>query len=69
LEIFDLRSDPGEIADLAPSLPATADSLRVALEEWRERVGSDGAMAARDLPGDLDPSIRDQLEALGYTGN
>ncbi len=66
IRLFDLAADPAEFHDLADARPDVADSLRAELARWRERVGSDGAMAARDVPSDLDPSIREQLESLGY---
>jgi len=66
LSLFDLARDPGERHDLAAAEPAVRDSLFTVLQGWMERVGSEGSMAARDVPGDLDPSIRDQLKSLGY---
>ena len=64
--LFDVRSDPGERDDLATQRTALTDSLHAQLLEWIARYGSEGAMAARDLPEHLDPAIREQLEALGY---
>jgi choline-sulfatase len=64
--LFDLVEDPGEQHDLAATRPALRDSLFTLLELWMERVGSEGAMAARDVPDNLDPSVREQLRALGY---
>lgn len=66
LHLFDLWHDPGERTDLAGAEPARTDSLRAVLEAWRAAVGSAGAMAARNLPDDVDPATRAQLEALGY---
>ena len=65
--LYDLDADPAEQQDLAAAHPALADSLRTILGVWFERVGSAGSMAARDLPEGLDPDVRAQLEALGYT--
>lgn len=64
--LFDVRSDPGERRDLATERKALTDSLTTELLSWISRYGSEGAMAARDLPENLDPAIREQLEALGY---
>jgi arylsulfatase A-like enzyme len=66
LRLFDLVADPAESDDRSAAEPARVDSLRAELGRWMERVGSEGAMAARDVPENLDPTIRDQLEALGY---
>ena len=57
---------PAERVDLAAAEPAVADSLFRVLQDWMARVGSEGALAARELPETLDPAIRDQLRALGY---
>jgi choline-sulfatase len=64
--LFDVQSDPGERDDVATQRAALTDSLQAQLLEWMARYGSEGAMAARDLPDNLDPAIREQLEALGY---
>ena len=66
LLLFDLAADPGERHEVAASEPVRVDSLRAELGRWMEAVGSAGALAARDLPDDLDPSVREQLKALGY---
>ncbi len=66
LLLFDVASDPAESRNLAPGSKALADSLRRELGRWMADVGSEGAMAAREIPDDLDQGIREQLEALGY---
>ena len=58
--------DPWLTEDLSAREPAVRDSLLAVLREWRAEVGSAGAMAARDLPDDIDAATRAQLEALGY---
>ncbi|MBM3747859.1 MAG: DUF4976 domain-containing protein, partial [Acidobacteria bacterium] len=35
LELYDLKSDPGETANLAARMPARAKELRQSLETWR----------------------------------
>ncbi len=64
--LFDVQTDPGEHDDLATKRAALTDSLHAQLLDWIARYGSEGAMAARDLPDNLDPAVREQLEALGY---
>jgi arylsulfatase A-like enzyme len=66
IRLFDVIADPAERVDLAVAEPAVADSLFRVLQDWMARVGSGGALAARELPETLDPAIRDQLRALGY---
>lgn len=38
-EVYDLLTDPNETNDLAAALPATADSLELALDAWNADVG------------------------------
>jgi arylsulfatase A-like enzyme len=66
LRLFDLAADPAERHDLAAAEPERVDSLRAELGKWMEAVGSEGALAAREVPDDLDPAVREQLKALGY---
>ncbi|MDP7030705.1 MAG: sulfatase [Gemmatimonadota bacterium] len=66
IRLFDLHADPAEAVDLAAREAALAESLRVELLEWVARVGSAGAMAARDASDHLDPALVEQLKALGY---
>jgi arylsulfatase A-like enzyme len=40
LELFNLKSDPGEQTDLAAREPARAAELRARLEQWRREVGA-----------------------------
>ncbi len=61
--LFDRRSDPTEEHDLAPTLPATRDSLLRGLYEWERVAGAHGG-SARDLP--VDPTMEDALRSLGY---
>lgn len=66
VQLFHRTRDPGERTDLSAREPAVRDSLLAVLRQWRAEVGSAGAMAARDLPDDIDAATRAQLEALGY---
>ncbi|MEZ5063802.1 MAG: sulfatase [bacterium] len=65
IEMFDLGQDPGEQRDRHVEDADAMGALLADLRVWQERVGSAGAMAARD-PGDLDPETLEQLRALGY---
>ena len=40
VELFDLRSDPGEQCDLALQLPEVAESQARKLEDWQARIGA-----------------------------
>lgn len=66
LSLFDVESDPAERDDLSARRTAVRDSLRAKLQEWMDLVGSEGALAARDVPGSVDASTLEQLKALGY---
>lgn len=61
-ELYDLDAGPGEADDLAELRPGVRDSYREQLREW----SSDELPAAPDV--EIDPEIRQQLEALGYIG-
>ncbi|MCW5891097.1 MAG: sulfatase [bacterium] len=60
--LYDLVADPGERDDLAPSRPDTARALRAAADAYWE---SGGPPADDEVP-DVDPTLREQLRALGY---
>ncbi len=66
LLLFDLGRDPGEQRDLAAKLPEAAALLRARLTALR--AGGDETRE-ETVPGDIDPELRRQLEALGYIGN
>jgi arylsulfatase A-like enzyme len=66
VRVFDLASDPRELEDLSASRPALADSLLGRLVDWSQRVGAPRTATASSLPEGIDPSVREQLEALGY---
>ncbi len=40
VELFDLRTDPGEAGDRAAGEPDRAEALRRSLHDWRRRVGA-----------------------------
>lgn len=62
VELFDLSEDPAEEHNLAADRPEQVARLRAAIEPWIRAGRSDPAANPR-----LDPGIREQLEALGYT--
>jgi arylsulfatase A-like enzyme len=66
VQVFDLEIDPGERRDLSRENSAPADSLMPRLLEWIQRVGSSRTTSSGSIPGTVDPSIEDQLRALGY---
>ncbi|MFT7464915.1 MAG: arylsulfatase A-like enzyme [Pseudohongiellaceae bacterium] len=64
-ELYDLRNDPGELLNLAPSKAALVEKLRGALAaELLRTFGPGVTQVGWD---DLSPEDRAQLEALGYT--
>ena len=63
-ELYDLFKDPGETNNVAAQFPAKAIQLKHTLKVWEERTA-----ASRVTPGELrpiGPSLRRELEALGY---
>ncbi len=65
VELFDLRSDPGETRDISRADPALAGALSSRLETWmRESAMRSGT--ARDRV--LDEALREQMGGLGYLG-
>lgn len=66
LEVFDLARDPAERRDLSSENPAMADTLMPRLAQWIQRVGSSRSTSSGSIPGGVDPSIEEQLRALGY---
>jgi arylsulfatase A-like enzyme/Tfp pilus assembly protein PilF len=64
-ELYDLRRDPGEQANLAASETRQTEALERALAEMLARVGGGQGPAA---PEALDPETAERLEALGYVG-
>ena len=62
VQLFDLRTDPGETRDLAAADPATVRALRAILR--RELGSADGAAPSDAI--EIDDETRRQLRALGY---
>lgn len=65
VRLFDLAFDPEERLEVSAAVPAETDTLVAAITEWRRLVGSDG-VGSSDLGANVDPAIREQLQALGY---
>jgi len=66
LQVFDLVRDPAERRDLSSENRAMADTLMPRLAQWIQRVGSSRSTSSGSIPGGVDPSIEEQLRALGY---
>ncbi len=68
-ELYDLQADPFELTDVSKTHPETTRRLRTQLlarlEELRERAEQLGG-GARPQTRATDPSILEQLRALGY---
>lgn len=64
VQLFDLRADPGEAADVAASERARAEELRARLEAYLERVEERGVLPAESAA--IPPELEAGLRALGY---
>jgi arylsulfatase A-like enzyme/Tfp pilus assembly protein PilF len=64
-ELYDLRADPGELADMAKDDPARVATLDRALEAHLQRTKSDTAAQG---PQTVDSETEEKLAALGYVG-
>ena len=68
-QLFDLRADPGEEHDLAPSGPPALGALRAELTRWREACRPLAAHLGPRGPGiTADAETAARLRALGYLG-
>ena len=66
-ELFDLTRDPREQNNLAEERPEVTQELDERLRTLLELLGDPGEL--EDLPEEeLDPDLRERLEALGYIG-
>jgi arylsulfatase A-like enzyme len=65
IQLFDLRSDPGERVNLAERYP---DAVRDLLERLARHRQGETNDYEEELPEDLDPELRKRLQALGYLG-
>ncbi len=61
--LYDLRSDPDELHDVADAHPGETRDLSRAVQLWREREDS---MVLSDEAEIADPAVREQLRSLGY---
>jgi len=55
VELYNLRSDPGEEHDLSARMPEKSESLRLALKQWQTRTQA-------DLPRGANPAFDPQAE-------
>ena len=67
VQLFDLASDPGEQVNLAEAFPDLVARLEARLQELI--AGQVVGDRFEELPEEIDPELRKQLEALGYVGN
>jgi arylsulfatase A-like enzyme len=68
-ELFDRRADPGEAQDVAAEHPDLVARYAAALDArfGEERRSLRGEADSTRIP-EIDPEMRERLEALGYTG-
>ena len=67
--LYDLRSDPGELADVAAGLPEQTAPFRELVQRHRDRVNELAPMfrdRRDDQPDSDDEALRRRLAALGY---
>jgi choline-sulfatase len=64
-ELYDLRSDPGELTNLATQQPGTAAVLK---EQLHERISHNPFREQNASAGNLSPDAQEKLRALGYFG-
>jgi arylsulfatase A-like enzyme len=65
-EVYDLRSDPEELENIADREPELRDQLVARLEAWAESLGAPAPPATPTRAEMTDPQTREQLRALGY---
>lgn len=68
LQLFDVRSDPGELVNLADENPAVRDRLLAELDAWKERLDETiGRYRTERLdPQVLSPEIQEWMRSTGY---
>ncbi len=64
-ELFDLRADPAETADVSAAEPALAAELAGAVRQWIEAGASREGTARTRV---IDDALREQMQGLGYLG-
>jgi arylsulfatase A-like enzyme len=65
LELYDTKSDPGELRNLIAALPAEAERLATHLETWLRNTPEYDTGGGIGLD-DLEPSVIEALKKLGY---
>jgi arylsulfatase A-like enzyme len=65
IELFDHRSDPLDLVNLADRHPEVVADLKVQLEEWRNMTEA-AKVTPDDVGVDVSPEELEQLRALGY---
>jgi choline-sulfatase len=62
-ELYDTRTDPGELHDVATSNPRVADALERALAEMTAKLA---IAATPQKPRRVEPDVEERLRSLGY---
>ena len=68
-ELYDLSTDPSEQNNLCARKPLLVEELTMVIEEWLARQAEAGEELREDSveeDAEIDPTLRRQLEALGY---
>jgi hypothetical protein len=69
-ELFDLRTDPLSLTDIAATLPETVRMFEAALDRVETRVAAVREHYHQpDVPEALSAAVLARLEALGYMGH
>ncbi len=66
-ELYDLGRDPGELENLAEERPEVVERLDARLKTLLDLLADPSELDDQDVE-DLDPDLRERLEALGYIG-
>jgi tetratricopeptide (TPR) repeat protein len=62
-ELYDTRTDPGELHDVAAANPRVADALERALADMRAKLA---IAATPQRPRPVEPDVEERLRSLGY---
>jgi arylsulfatase A-like enzyme len=68
IELYDLRTDPGEQHDLVAAEPERAAALHQTLQAWQAYVIKTWASLpnSNEVPEEVDQAMQDALEKIGY---
>jgi arylsulfatase A-like enzyme/cytochrome c-type biogenesis protein CcmH/NrfG len=65
-ELYDTRTDPGELHDVAASNPRVADALERALADMKAKLA---IAATPQTPRPVEPEVKERLRSLGYVAS